>query len=132
MYQIIHVVMEERSHQFNERITQIENHVYSYGDINAIQGQIDNLNKNSDSDEHQCKRLEVKILELEKQLTGLTEMYKHLSIACASNQDHWMKVHDRIDHQGQRVTTLGTILKNRSEELESEIKILKKDIINAL
>jgi hypothetical protein len=52
--------------------------------------------------EDKCKQMEDK---LSSQLYSLTEIYKHISVQCASNQDHWMKVHDRIEHQAQRITT---------------------------
>ncbi|HJY22929.1 MAG TPA: hypothetical protein VJ279_08600 [Hanamia sp.] len=52
-----------------DKIEKLESHYYSDGDLSAIHGQLQNLHKNMDFDEHQRKKLESRIDGLEKKLT---------------------------------------------------------------
>lgn len=70
---------EQRAHLINyksylalaDRIDSIEKHVYSFGDINAIQGQIDNVHKNNEFDNHFRNRLEDRVIALEEKLQDI-------------------------------------------------------------
>lgn len=73
-------IVESESKEIFERIDKLESHYYSDGDLSAIHGQIDNVNKNMKYFEHDAKRLEERINELES--------FKHLRFSVYETKPH--------------------------------------------
>ena len=59
----------DRFSSYNTRIEKLESHYYSDGDLYSIHGQIDNINKNDLTTDHQIKFLEKRIEDLEVLVT---------------------------------------------------------------
>lgn len=58
---------DNRLDGIEQRLLKLESHYYSDGDISAIHGCIRNIEKNMEYDEHQVKRLEERLNNLEEQ-----------------------------------------------------------------
>ena len=61
-------------YKFNERIEGLERYIYSAGDVSAIQGQLDNLDKNLRYNFHEQERLEKRIECLERYVFSVCDI----------------------------------------------------------
>jgi hypothetical protein len=58
--------MKMKFKELENRIVKLESHAYSDGDLSAIHGQLRNIEKNDQFDNHRIDQLEKKFIELEK------------------------------------------------------------------
>lgn len=112
-----------------KRVDQIEKYIYSEGDISALIGQVDNVNKNSERLHHWLERLEKLVNSHEDYLKSIDKIALHDPVKTLEN----MKMLDK------RIETIETIelqlirnqfvaAFNRIEKLEEDIAKLEDSV----